>query len=64
MAINENIRFLFEVEDLQNTSLATVSRCGIIYMDFQQQGVEPMINNWLYNLPINILKIGKIKNNL
>jgi dynein heavy chain len=33
MKLNDSIRVLFEAQDLDEASPATVSRCGIIYLD-------------------------------
>lgn len=30
--LNENMRMMFEVENLEQASPATVSRCGVVYL--------------------------------
>jgi dynein heavy chain len=36
--LNEWARVIFEVEDLQEASPATVSRCGMVYLEPQEIG--------------------------
>lgn len=38
---------LFEVEDLAEASPATVSRCGMVYNDYQDLGWQPYVECWL-----------------
>lgn len=38
---------LFEVADLKSASPATVSRCGMVYVDSQTLGPEPIWKRWL-----------------
>ncbi|KAK9868729.1 hypothetical protein WJX84_008574 [Apatococcus fuscideae] len=45
-------RLLFEVGDLQYASPATVSRCGMVYVDPRDLGVQPAIDSWLAAHPI------------
>jgi len=44
------MRMLFEVEDLEQASPATVSRCGIVYVPSDCAGWEPMSRTWLTKL--------------
>ncbi|EPY50395.1 dynein heavy chain Dhc1 [Schizosaccharomyces cryophilus OY26] len=38
--LSDNVRILFEVDNIQSATMATISRCGIVYVDDQ-----PMANN-------------------
>lgn len=44
-------RILFETDDLSQASPATVSRCGVVYMDTNDLGWEPFVHSWLDTLP-------------
>mmetsp|Transcript_11032 Transcript_11032/g.41100 ORF Transcript_11032/g.41100 Transcript_11032/m.41100 type:complete len:2117 (-) Transcript_11032:6020-12370(-) len=48
--LNDKINFLFEVEDLSEASPATVSRCGMVYMDPLELGWKPFVDSWLQQL--------------
>ena len=39
---------LFEVGDLQYASPATVSRCGMVYLDPKNLGYKPYFSKWIF----------------
>lgn len=42
---------MFEVQDLAVASPATVSRCGMVYLEPSILGLQPFINCWVNNIP-------------
>jgi dynein heavy chain len=50
--MNSRQNMIFEPKDLISASPATVSRCGMIYLDPDSLGPSTLINAWIkYNLP-------------
>lgn len=47
IALTPNVRLLFEVQDLKQASLATVSRAGMVYMDLEELGWKPCFEQWV-----------------
>ncbi|KAF2709100.1 hypothetical protein K504DRAFT_456000 [Pleomassaria siparia CBS 279.74] len=45
-----NVRIMFEVETLKYATLATVSRCGMVWFSDDTVGVDMMITNYIDNL--------------
>ncbi|XP_076804480.1 dynein axonemal heavy chain 3-like isoform X3 [Clavelina lepadiformis] len=60
IAMNSQQNMMFEVENLEQASPATVSRCGMIYMDPDELGTTALITSWLQmSLPENLTKQQK-----
>jgi dynein heavy chain len=47
IGLSPNVRLLFEVENLAVASPATVSRAGMIYLDIEELGWKPFVDQWI-----------------
>lgn len=54
------IHMIFEVEDLAQASPATVSRCGMVYVDSNELGWQPIIKSWCNEL----VSVGQLSKEL
>jgi len=62
--LTPHMTMMFEVADLTVASPATVSRCGMVYMEPESLGLKPLVSSWMNTLPERVLSSEYILNNL
>lgn len=55
--LSNEMTMMFEVEDLSVASPATVSRCGMVYMEPGSIGNQPLVDSWMSVLHEPIVKL-------
>ena len=58
--LSSSMTMMFEVEDLAVASPATVSRCGMIYVEPTTMGFTPLLDSWINTLPEFVASKGEI----
>jgi dynein heavy chain len=61
--MSNTARLLFEVENLNNASPATVSRAGIVFIARECLGWKPLVSSWILQLRQHELRIQKQQRN-
>ena len=51
ITLTDRMTMMFEVADLAVASPATVSRCGMVYLEPSILGLTPFVECWLKRLP-------------
>ena len=57
----ETCTMMFEVQDLRVASPATVSRCGMVYIEPVHLGWEPLVDTWKENM-VDVLPANHLEN--
>ena len=58
--MSENCKLVFEVENLNNASPATVSRCGIVYVSSTDLGFESLYKGWLLQRKVVLNRVEEV----
>jgi dynein heavy chain len=57
--MTNTMNMIFEPQDLEVASPATVSRCGMVYYEPHQMGIYPSLSSWLNTLPETLTEANK-----
>lgn len=52
--MSDSMTMMFETEDLNEASPATVSRVGMVFLEQKRLGTEPLVLSWLNTLPVSL----------
>ena len=61
LTLTPHMTMMFEVEDLEVASPATVSRCGMVYMEPTSLGTKPILDSWIAQMLPNLQKTVRPK---
>jgi dynein heavy chain len=64
ITLTPRMTMMFEVADLAVASPATVSRCGMVYMEPASLGLLPYLTSWLNTLPPRVAANPAIRQKL
>ena len=59
IAMSGLMNMIFEVADLAVASPATVSRCGMVYMQPSLLGWRPLLTSWMATLPAALPEVHR-----
>jgi dynein heavy chain, axonemal len=51
ITLTPQVEIMFEVDDLSTASPATVSRCGMVFVDGATVSTSAVVDSWLTSLP-------------
>jgi len=54
MKISQNITTIFEVDDISHASPATISRCGMVFLEAKNYSSDVYLDQWLSQLTPNL----------
>ncbi len=64
ITLTSRMTMMFEVEDLSVASPATVSRCGMVYMEPASMTLAPLVKSWINSVPPRIRETKSIVDKL
>ncbi len=64
ITLTSRMTMMFEVEDLSVASPATVSRCGMVYMEPASMTLAPLVKSWINSIPPKIRESKSITDKL